>query len=159
MTALVELSRPVAALGTSYLLTLWHELKFWSDCTFVHPVASPSCWLKPALEPSRKRALSVETGWSALQLNRWVSCTAHLRFFMRLHKVKLPVCVINWALCYEDLWLNGGIAPSFLTLVVHGGEWLASCLVWFTLEERAPSPHSHCIGGRVGPRAGLDEVE
>jgi hypothetical protein len=28
--------------------------------------------------------------------------------------VKLSLCLINSALCHEDIWENGGIAPSFL---------------------------------------------
>jgi hypothetical protein len=38
-----------------------------------------------------------------------------------------------------------------------GGEWSASRPCRFTPGERAPD--SHWIGGWVGPRAGLDDVE
>jgi hypothetical protein len=52
---------------------------------------------------------------------------------------------------------SGGIAPPFLTSALDGGEWLASRPGRFTAAERAPV--THWIGGRVGPRAGLDAVE
>jgi hypothetical protein len=45
----------------------------------------------------------------------------------------------------------------FLTFVLVGGEWSASRPGRFTPGERAPVPHS--IGGWVGPRAGLGDVE
>jgi hypothetical protein len=37
---------------------------------------------------------------------------------VRGDKVKLSLC--------EDVWKSGGIAPSFFTLAVDGGEWSAS---------------------------------
>jgi hypothetical protein len=45
----------------------------------------------------------------------------------------------------------------FLTLAVVGGEWSASRLSPFTPGERAPS--THWIGGWVGPRTDLDDME
>jgi hypothetical protein len=45
----------------------------------------------------------------------------------------------------------------FLTSALVGGEWSASRPGRFTSGERAPG--THWIGGWVGPRAGLDEVE
>jgi hypothetical protein len=45
----------------------------------------------------------------------------------------------------------------FLTSALAGGEWLASRPGRFTHGERAPG--THLIGGRVGPREGLDDVE
>jgi hypothetical protein len=45
----------------------------------------------------------------------------------------------------------------FLTSALAGGEWLASRPGRFTPGERAPG--THWIGGRVRPRAGLDDVE
>jgi hypothetical protein len=45
----------------------------------------------------------------------------------------------------------------FLTSALVGGEWSASCRFSFTPGERAPG--THWIGGWVGPRAGLDDVE
>jgi hypothetical protein len=44
----------------------------------------------------------------------------------------------------------------FLTLVLGGSEWSASCPGHFTPMERTPS--THCIGGWVNLRAGLDDV-
>jgi hypothetical protein len=43
---------------------------------------------------------------------------------------------------------------SFLTSTLEGGEWSASRSGRFTPGERAPG--THCTGGWVGPRAGLD---
>jgi hypothetical protein len=54
----------------------------------------------------------------------------------------------------------GGVAVQihiFLTSELVGGKWSASCPSCFTPRERAPS--SHWIGGWVGPRASLDNVE
>jgi hypothetical protein len=45
----------------------------------------------------------------------------------------------------------------FLTLALVGGEWSASRSSRFTPEERAPG--AHFIGGWVGPRTGLDDME
>jgi hypothetical protein len=45
----------------------------------------------------------------------------------------------------------------FLTAALAGGEWSASLPGRFTPGERAPG--THWIGGWVGPRAGLDDVE
>jgi hypothetical protein len=72
-------------------------------------------------------------------------------------KVKLSLCLINSALCHEDICGTGGIAPPFLTSALDGGEWSASRTCHFTPGEKAPG--THWIGGHVGPRAGLDAVE
>jgi hypothetical protein len=48
-------------------------------------------------------------------------------------------------------------ATFFLASALVGGEWLASRPFRFTPRERAPG--THWIGGWVGPRAGLDDVE
>jgi hypothetical protein len=45
----------------------------------------------------------------------------------------------------------------FLTSALVGGEWSASRPSRFTPRER--TPNTHWIGGWVGPRAGLDNVE
>jgi hypothetical protein len=45
----------------------------------------------------------------------------------------------------------------FLTSAQVGGEWSASRPCRFTPGERAPS--THWIGGWVGPRTSLDDVE
>jgi hypothetical protein len=45
----------------------------------------------------------------------------------------------------------------FLTSALVGGEWSNSLPGRFTPEESAPG--THCIGGWVGPRASLDDVE
>jgi hypothetical protein len=45
----------------------------------------------------------------------------------------------------------------FLTLALAGGEWSASHPGRFTPAERASG--THCIGGSVDPRAGMDGLE
>jgi hypothetical protein len=45
----------------------------------------------------------------------------------------------------------------FLTSALVGGDWSASRPCRFTPGERAPG--THWIGGWVGPRVGIDEVE
>jgi hypothetical protein len=45
----------------------------------------------------------------------------------------------------------------FLTSALTGGEWSVSRPGRFTPGERAPG--THWIGGWVGPRTGLDDVE
>jgi hypothetical protein len=52
---------------------------------------------------------------------------------------------------------NGGIAPSFLTSALDGGEWLASRPGRFSPGEIDPG--AHWIGDWVGPRAGLKAVK
>jgi hypothetical protein len=54
----------------------------------------------------------------------------------------------------------GGVVVSinvFLTLALVGGEWSASHLGRFAPGERTPG--THWVGGWVGPRIGLDDVE
>jgi hypothetical protein len=72
-------------------------------------------------------------------------------------KVNLSFSLINWALFHEDVWGSGGTASPFLTTAVGGGEWSASRPRRFIHGERARG--THWIGGRMGPRAGLDAVE
>jgi hypothetical protein len=56
--------------------------------------------------------------------------------------------------CHEDIWGSGGIAPPFLTSALDGGEWSTSHPCCFTPGETALG--THCVGGWVGRRAGLD---
>jgi hypothetical protein len=49
------------------------------------------------------------------------------------------------------------MALPFLTSELDGGEWSASRPGRFTSREIAPC--THWIGGWVGPRVGLDDVE
>jgi hypothetical protein len=53
--------------------------------------------------------------------------------------------------------VSGGIASSFLTSTLDGGEWSASRPCRFTPEERVSG--SHWIGGWVDPKAGQDDME
>jgi hypothetical protein len=57
----------------------------------------------------------------------------------------------------KTYWGSGSIAPPFLTSVLEGGEWSASCLCRFTPGEGACG--TYWIGGCMGPRVGLDTVE
>jgi hypothetical protein len=71
-------------------------------------------------------------------------------------KVKLSLC-FNWAPRHDDVlgeWKHS--STHSLTSILDGGEWSASHSGRFTPRERAPS--THCTGGYVGPRAGLDAV-
>jgi hypothetical protein len=51
-----------------------------------------------------------------------------------------------------DVWIH-----PLLTSALVGGEWSAKRSGRFTPGERAPGAHS--IGGWVGPRAGLDDMQ
>jgi hypothetical protein len=55
------------------------------------------------------------------------------------------------------VWGSGDIAPPLVGSTLVGGEWLASCLCRFTAGETAPG--THCVGGWVVLRAGLDVTE
>jgi hypothetical protein len=93
-----------------------------------------------------------------LYVIRTFSCIYQIiRITCVLKKVKLSVCLINWALCHEDIWGSGDIAPPFLTSALDGDEWSASRPGCYTPGEVAPN--THWIGGWVGPRAGLNAVE
>jgi hypothetical protein len=52
--------------------------------------------------------------------------------------VKLFLFLISYALCHEDIWGSGGIAPPFLTSAIDGGEWSASRPCHFIPGEGAP---------------------
>lgn len=52
---------------------------------------------------------------------------------------------------------SGGIAPPFLRSALDRGELLASRPARFTPREKAPGNRG--MGGRVGPKDGLDAVE
>jgi hypothetical protein len=71
-------------------------------------------------------------------------------------QVKLSLSLISSALCREDVWGSGSIAPPFLTSAPDGGEWSVPRPGCFAYEEGAPG--THWIGGWVGPRFGLDVV-
>jgi hypothetical protein len=53
-------------------------------------------------------------------------------FYVVLHKSCPCACLITQALCHEDIWESGGIAPSFLTLALDGSKGSASRLGRFT---------------------------
>jgi hypothetical protein len=67
------------------------------------------------------------------------------------------LCFTNWALCHEGVWGSGCIDPHFLDL---GTSW--RWVVSFTplsLYPREGAPCTYWIGGWMGPRAGLDDLE
>jgi hypothetical protein len=72
-------------------------------------------------------------------------------------KSKVVLALNYYAPRHEDVWGTGGIAPSFLTSALDGGEWSASNPGRFTPGERAPG--TYCIEGWVGSGAGLDIVK
>jgi hypothetical protein len=61
--------------------------------------------------------------------------------------VKLSLCLINLALCHEDMWGSGGIAPPFLISALHGGEWSYSRIDNFTHRKKSPR---YPLGRRTG---------
>jgi hypothetical protein len=61
--------------------------------------------------------------------------------------VKLSLCLINSALCHEDIWGGGGIAPPFLTSALDGGEWSDSRTGHFTHKKKSPW---YPLGRRMG---------
>jgi hypothetical protein len=62
-------------------------------------------------------------------------------------KVKLSLCLTKYH-AMKAYWGSGRIAPPFITSVLDGGEWSASCNGRFTPGERAP-------GTDWGPKASL----
>jgi hypothetical protein len=74
-----------------------------------------------------------------------------------LGKVKLSLCLTNQALYHEGVWGVDVSIHIFLTSALVGGEWSASRSDRFIPGERAPG--THCIGGWLGLRAGLNAVE
>jgi hypothetical protein len=72
-------------------------------------------------------------------------------------KVKLSMCLTNWALCHKGVRGSGCIDPIFFTLALASVEWSASRPGRFTPGERAPG--THWIGDWVDPRIGLDDME
>jgi hypothetical protein len=73
-----------------------------------------------------------------------------------LTKVKLSLCLTNWALRHEGVWGSGFIDPRFLDLGTSW-RWSASHPGPFTPREGAPG--THWIGGWVDRRANLDDLE
>jgi hypothetical protein len=49
------------------------------------------------------------------------------------------------------------MAPPFLTSALDEGKWSALCPSYFN--SRGTAPTTHCMGGWVGPRAGLDATQ
>jgi hypothetical protein len=74
-----------------------------------------------------------------------------------LQKVKLSLCLINYAPGHEKEWGSGGIAPPFLISAPDGDEWSAPRPCRFTSGEGTHG--THWIGGWVGLRVGLEGVE
>jgi hypothetical protein len=72
-------------------------------------------------------------------------------------RIKLSLCLINYAPCHEYVLRSGGIAPSFLTSTLDGNEQSASQPDHFTYRGRVPGTHR--TGGWVTTRVSRDAVE
>jgi hypothetical protein len=72
-------------------------------------------------------------------------------------KVKLFLCLTNWALRHEGVWGSGYIDPHFLD---HGTcwRWVAN-ITPQPLNPWEKSSGTRWIGGWLGPRAVLDDLE
>jgi hypothetical protein len=59
--------------------------------------------------------------------------------------------------CHDGAWGGEGrySSYSFLTSALDGGQWSLSCPRCTLASGKGP-PSTHCVGGWVGPRAGLD---
>jgi hypothetical protein len=82
-----------------------------------------------------------------------ISCRNTKTSTFKVRKGKVLSVFKHWTMkAYGgvDVWTH-----VFLTSALVAGEW--SRLGRFTLGERAPG--THWIGGWVGPRAGLDDIE
>jgi hypothetical protein len=102
---------------------------------------------------------SGEIASSTYRIGGWVGWGLRVRVPVEVRFFLLStssLCLINYVPCHEDMWGSGGKAPLFLTLALDG-EWSASRPGHFTLGEKAPNTHR--IGGRVGPKAGVDAVK
>jgi hypothetical protein len=109
-------------------------------------------------------SISVEHYSISYSHTRYMFRPCHLIFLSSLWRVQVYEMykgkadpVFHWALCRDDVWGSGGIAPPFLTSTLVEGEWSASGPGRFTPGKGAPG--THCIGSWVGPRAGLDPGE
>jgi hypothetical protein len=71
----------------------------------------------------------------------------------RIEKVKLSLCLINYAQCHEDILGSGGITPPFLTSALVGKEWSASRLVALVPRGKSPSPRCPLDRGLGGPQS------
>jgi hypothetical protein len=69
----------------------------------------------------------------------------------------VSLCLTNYALRHEDAWWSRYIDPHFLGLGASL-RWVISFMP-LPLYRRGKCPGIHWIGGWVGPRAGLDDVE
>jgi hypothetical protein len=68
-----------------------------------------------------------------------------------------PSLGVRGEIGHEEKWVSGGMAPRILTTTLGGAEQPASLPGRFIYVERAPG--TQCIGGWMGPGAGLDAVE
>jgi hypothetical protein len=90
-----------------------------------------------------------------------INCTEIMAFLIAyikaMLKVKFPLCFFNRIPRHEGVlgeWMLS--STHSLTSILDGGEWSASHFGLFTPQGKIPG--THWIGGRVGPRAGLDTV-
>jgi hypothetical protein len=89
----------------------------------------------------------------------WASDIVTLVFYSKVQvQVKVKVSLgFNWAPCHDSVLGSGGIPLRILDLG-NRCMWVVT-LTPRPLYPRERAPSTHCIGGRVGPRAGLDSGE
>jgi hypothetical protein len=78
----------------------------------------------------------------------------HIRpqFLQRTAQAKSFLCLTNWALRREDVWESGYVDPRILD---HD-----TCWRWLvSFKPRPLTPCAYSLGGWVGPRTDLDDVE
>jgi hypothetical protein len=104
------------------------------------------------------KILSSIEGWKLSDCHkgsRTITASAHLKVFPELHSSLQKKKKISPATCHSGAWGQRRYSSyTFLTSVLHGGEWSASRPVRTLPREKIPG--THCTGGWVGPRAGLD---
>jgi hypothetical protein len=72
-------------------------------------------------------------------------------------KGKLSLYLTNYAVCHEDVWGSGCTDPHFLDLSTSW--WWVVSFTPRPLYPRERAHSTHCIGGWVDSRAGLDDTE
>jgi hypothetical protein len=87
------------------------------------------------------------------------ACSALPSRYLDKVKLKLFICLIGQALCHEDSWESGGIAPPFLTSALDRREWSASRSYHFSAGERVPRYLLYWWLGGPQNRSGCCEEE
>jgi hypothetical protein len=79
----------------------------------------------------------------------WLSYETFVYFsgLTALLKVKLPLCLANYAPCYDDVGERGDIFPLFLTVAQDGGDWSAIPPSCFTPGKEPLVPVGYILAG------------